>query len=173
MSKYPWEYWGSCLRLLPTAGVCDQRSDASLRLLLTAGVCEQHIGGYHRLLLTAGVCEQHLGGYYRLLLTAGVCQKHLDTSLRLLNFGLFEFRGICLIQLASNLSLKKIHLTVDSKYVNPQMYVKSPICFWIDWQFQEWQITFKSSYCPNVIIFSQNLHIFYKFNFSKLPVKTR
>ena len=160
MCKCPWECLGSYLRLLSTTGVCDQRSGASLRLLLTAGVCEQHIGGYHRLLLTAGVCEQHLGGYYRLLLTAGVCQKHLDTSLRLLNLRIFAFRGICLIQLASNLSLKKIHLTVDSKYVNPQMYVNSPNCIWMDWQFQEWQITFKSSYCPNVIIFSQNLRIF-------------
>ena len=45
MCKYPWDCWGSCLRLLPTAGVCDQRSGASLRLLLTAGVCEQRLGG--------------------------------------------------------------------------------------------------------------------------------
>ena len=58
MIRYPRECWGSCLRLLPTAGVCDQRSGASLRLLLTAGVCEQHLGGFLRLLLTAGVCEQ-------------------------------------------------------------------------------------------------------------------
>ena len=60
LCRYPRECWGSCLRHLPTAGVCDQRLGVSHRLLLTAGVCEQHLGGYYRLLLTAGVCEQYL-----------------------------------------------------------------------------------------------------------------
>ena len=62
MCRYPRECWSSCLRHLPTAGVCDQGLGTSIRLLLTAGVCEQHLGGYLRLLLTAGVCEQRSGG---------------------------------------------------------------------------------------------------------------
>ena len=82
MCRYPRECWGSCLRHLPTAGVCDQRLGVSHRLLLTAGACEQRLGGYLRLLLTAGVCEQHLGGYLRLLLTTGVCQQCLSFVLR-------------------------------------------------------------------------------------------
>ena len=91
--RYPREWWGSCLRHLPTAGVCDLRLGVSLRLLLTAGVCVQHLGRYLRLLLTAGVCEQYLGGYLRLLLTAGVCEQPLRGYLRLLlNAGLWEQR---------------------------------------------------------------------------------
>ena len=84
MCRYPRECWGSCLRHLPTAGVCYQHLGASLRLLPTAGVCEQRVGGHLRLLLTTGVCEQRLGEYLRLLLTAGVCEQGLGGYLRLL-----------------------------------------------------------------------------------------
>ena len=75
---------GSCLRLLPTAGVCDQRSGASLRLLLTAGVCEKRSGKFLSLLLTAGVCKQCFSLVLRPLLTAGICDQRLDAVLRFL-----------------------------------------------------------------------------------------
>ena len=82
MCKYPRECWGSCLRLLPTAGVCDQRSGASLRLLLTAGVCEQLLGGFLRLLLTADVCEQRFSPVLKPQ-TSGILKSHFN----LLPFG--------------------------------------------------------------------------------------
>ena len=84
MCKYPWECLGSCLILLPIAGVCNQRSEACLRLLLTAGVYEQRLGGFFRLLLTAGVCEERLSLVLRPLLTASICDQRLDALLRIL-----------------------------------------------------------------------------------------
>ena len=71
-------------RLLPTAGVCDQRVGATVRLLPTAGVCDQRVSTTIRLLPTAGVCDQHVGLFLRLLPTAGVCNKHIRVLLRLL-----------------------------------------------------------------------------------------
>ena len=61
MIRYHRECRGPHPRLLPTAGVCEQRLGVSLRLLLTAGVCEQRLGTSLRLLPTAGVCEQRWG----------------------------------------------------------------------------------------------------------------
>ena len=53
MIRYPRECRGTHLRLLPTAGVCDQHVGASLRPLPTAGVCDQFVGVFPRLLPTA------------------------------------------------------------------------------------------------------------------------
>ena len=84
MCRYPRESLGSCLRHLPTAGVCDHRLGASLRLLLTAGVCEQRLGGSHRLLLTAGVCELCSSLVLGPLKIASICIQSLCAVLSLL-----------------------------------------------------------------------------------------
>ena len=55
MGRFPRECSGITRRLLPTAGVGDQRLGAPFRLLPTAGVCDQHLGAVLRLLLTAGI----------------------------------------------------------------------------------------------------------------------
>ena len=57
--------------------------DPHIRLLPTAGVCEQHVGATIRLLPTEGVCDQRVGASLRLLPTAGVCEQHVSTSIRL------------------------------------------------------------------------------------------
>ena len=82
MIRYPRECRGTHLRLLPTAGVCDQRVGVTPRLLPTAGVCDQHVGASLRPLPTAGVCEQRLCASLRLLPTAGVCDQHLGACPR-------------------------------------------------------------------------------------------
>ena len=61
MIRYPRECRGTHLRLLPTAGVCDQRVGVTPRLLPTAGVCDQHVGASLRLLPTTGECDQLVG----------------------------------------------------------------------------------------------------------------
>ena len=101
--RYPRECRDPHSRLLPTAGVCEQRLGAFLRLLLTAGEGDPRYGGTFlrlwptagvgsprfdrislRLLLTAGVCEQCLGAFLRLLLTAGVCDRRVGATNKLL-----------------------------------------------------------------------------------------
>ena len=69
MIKYVRECRSPHPRLLPTAGVCEQRLGESLRLLLTAGVCEQRLGMSLKHLLIAGVSS-------RLFPIAGVCDQH-------------------------------------------------------------------------------------------------
>ena len=81
MIRYPRDCRGTHLRLLPTAGVCDQRVFACLRLLPTAGVSDQHLGAFIRHLLTAGVCNQRVGASGRLLPTTGVSGRHVSASL--------------------------------------------------------------------------------------------
>ena len=53
-----------------------------LRLLLTAGVCEQRLGGFHRLFLTAGVFKQRFSPVLWLLLNAGIGDQRLDAVRR-------------------------------------------------------------------------------------------
>ena len=52
---FPGNVTCGAVRLLVTAGLCNQCFGAFLRLLPTAGVCDQRIGTFHRLLPTAGV----------------------------------------------------------------------------------------------------------------------
>ena len=61
MSRYQRECRDLCQRLLPTAGVCDQRVGVRLRLLPTAGVCNQHWDPVIDLCPPAFVCHQLLG----------------------------------------------------------------------------------------------------------------
>ena len=55
--------------------------DASPRLLPTAGVSDQRLGAFIRHLLTAGVCNQRVGTSGRLLPTTGVSGRHVSASL--------------------------------------------------------------------------------------------
>ena len=70
---FPLNVTCGAVRLLVTAGLCNQCFGAFLRLLPTAGVCDQHEGATIRLLPNAGACDQHVGATIRLLPTAGVC----------------------------------------------------------------------------------------------------
>ena len=87
--RYPRECRDPHLRLLPTAGVCQQRLGTFLRLLLTAGVCERRLGAFLRLLLTAGVCEQRLGA-------TRYCEgiRQISFTLKGRKWTFWPFRGI-------------------------------------------------------------------------------
>ena len=93
MIMKPRECRGPHLRLLPTAGVFEQRLGASLRLLPTAGVYKQRLGASLRLLPTAGVCDRHLGACPKHLPLAGVCYAIRRMQL-LRTVG--KCKGICL-----------------------------------------------------------------------------
>ena len=56
MIRFARECRGPHRRLLPTAGVCEQREGVHIRLLPTAGVCDQHVdvNVIIRILPTAG-----------------------------------------------------------------------------------------------------------------------
>ena len=129
MCKYPWECWGSCLRLLPTAGVCDQRSGASLRLLLTAGVCEQRLGGFLRPLLTAGVCKQRFSLVLRPLLTAGICNQRLDAVRRHL-----PTTDVCGQRLGTVPLLLPLYLTFAYSMCMPLAHI---ICISAPWRLRD------------------------------------
>ena len=45
----------------------------AVRLLLTAGLCNQCFGAFLRLLPTAGVCDQRFCVHFRLLPNASLC----------------------------------------------------------------------------------------------------
>ena len=61
MLGHPRECLSTCLRHLPTAGVCDPYLSMSLRHLPTAGVCDQHLGIFPRYLFIAGPCLHEFG----------------------------------------------------------------------------------------------------------------
>ena len=91
--RYPGECRDPHIRLLPTAGVCEQHVGASIRLLPTAGVCDKHVGLFIRLLPTAGVCNKHIRVLLRLLPTAVLCNRHVGVVFRLLRCMLSACRG--------------------------------------------------------------------------------